>query len=170
VTPPSFDVQVPGANGMAASVMIKATSTMPGAYVAVALLTPVDGVLKGYPQAGRRATWAAGETWTIPIQNGGARAAEIFVYSGNQLVAQKRLILPPAGGQTVTSLQNADPYFALQQIAGRTGRPILVDSGLATPVTVDLTSGTPQQALDQAVKQMDVHPDSTASGVMSLTR
>jgi hypothetical protein len=172
VTPPSFDAQVPGADGMAADVTIRATSATPNASVAVALLTAVDGKLVGRPQVvGHASSWGAGEARLVPIPNGGARAAEIFVYSNNILVAQKRLILPPAAGtQAVSSLQKADPYFALQQIAGRTGQPILADSGLATLVTVDLTSGTPQQALEQAQSQMGARMSTTPHGVLNLTR
>ena len=157
---------------MAATVTIRATSSTPNASVAVALLTPVDGKLLGRPQVvARRAAWAAGEGWVVPIPNGGARAAEIFVYSGNTEVAQKRLILPPAAGtQAVTSLQNADPYFALQQVAGRTGQPILVDSGLATRVTLDVTRGTPQQALDQALTQVGGRQSTTPRGMLNLSR
>jgi len=87
VTAPSFDAQVPGADGMAATVTIRATSSMPSPSVAVALLTPSNGQLLGRPQVvGRWASWAAGESRAVPIPNGGARAAEIFVYSGNQLL------------------------------------------------------------------------------------
>src|SRR3954452_6157154 len=50
VTPPSFDVQVPGANGMAAAVTMTSTSTVPSAQIAVALLTVENGKLVGRPQ------------------------------------------------------------------------------------------------------------------------
>jgi hypothetical protein len=171
ITPPRFDAQVPGADGSAALVTITATSTIPNASVGVALLTPANGQLVGHAARVRGgAVWNAGQSWAVPIMNGSARAAEIFVYSGNTLISQKRLLLPPAEGQAVTSLQNADPYFALQQVAGRTGQPILVDSGLATPVTLDLTNVAPQQAIDQAITQIGARRDTTPHGVLNLSR
>ena len=172
VTAPSFDAEVPGMGGSPATVTITSTSATPNAEVAVAYLTASNGKLVGRPQVwGRRSAWAAGENWTIAISNGAARAVEVTVFSGNSQVAQKRLILPPAGNaQPVTALQNADPYFALQQVAGRTGQAILIDTGLTNPVTIDLTSVAPQQALGQALTQIGLPSGRTSRGVLNLTK
>jgi hypothetical protein len=172
VTAPSFDAQVPGVGGAAATVTITATSATPNAEVAVAYLTPSNGKLVGRPQVwGHRRAWAARESWTLAIPDGNARAVEVTVFSGNSQVAQKRLILPPAANATpVTSLQNADPYFALQQVAGRTGQAILIDTGLTNPVTLDLTSVGPQQALGQSLTQIGLPPGRTSRGVLNLTK
>jgi len=163
VTAPQFSVQVPGQYGAAATVTITATSNMPYASVALAYLTPSGQALVGRPaHFGQPHTLAAGQSIPVPIQAGGSTAVRITL-TCNHIPFTKVLLLPgtPAAGP----VQNADPYFALQQVASHTGQAMLVDGGLTTPVTLDA-----QQTPQSVVTQIGAHSSVEPSGVMDITR
>ncbi len=149
---PQFQVQVPGENGAAATVTVTATSELPNAMVWMAYETPVEQSLKGrlQPVTPRPRNLDASQSVPLTVQRGGASAVK-FVVRSNQAQFEKTLLLP--GGQAV-SVQNGDPYYALQQVADLTGQPLLVDAGLAGQVSLDLQSVAPQQALQQVLTQV----------------
>lgn len=171
VTPPQFTAQVP-TNGGPALVTITARAEMPYATVAMGYLTPrgetlvTHAVPVTHPQM-----LQTGQRISIPVQVGGPQtdhAAEIKVTS-NGSVFSKVLILP--GAAVVNApLQNADAYFALQQVAARTGQAMLVDTGLTATVTLDLPNTPPQQALQAVLDQIGAHQVQEPSGVVDVTR
>jgi hypothetical protein len=169
ITAPQFTVQVPGANGLAAVVTVTATSEMPYASAGRAYLTPLGERLVGQPSpAHDPQSLAVGQSFSVPIQAGAAYAVRINVDSMHNRFS-KVLIL--AGAPSVTGpIQTDDPYFALEQVANRTGRAMLVDAGWKDKVTLDLQSGTPDQALQSLLTQIGAHTSTETSGVIDITR
>jgi hypothetical protein len=161
---PQFTAQVPGLNGAAATVTITATSDMPYASLAMAYLTPEGQTLVGRPEhVGQPSTLAAGQSLKLDVPAGGSAAERITVTS-NRVPFSKVLILPGAPAAT-GPVQNADPYFALEQVAARTGQAMLVDAGWTTPVTLD-----PQQPLQSVLNQVRGRQSIEPSGVMDITK
>jgi putative zinc finger protein len=172
VTAPEFTAQVPGLNGAAATVTIQATSEMPYASVAMGYLTPsgTDLVTQLRPYT-KPQTMEAGQSISVPVQVSGPQsdhAAKINLNT-NGIAFSKVLILP--GAPVVNDkLQDADAYFVLQQIAARTGQPMLVDGGLTPRVTLDLQSITPDQALQSLMTQVGAQSAKETTGVIDITK
>lgn len=175
VTAPRFDVQFPGQNGAAATVTITTTSDMPNARVVLSYLTPAR---VGQELVGRREVWghpttlAAGQSFAIPVQAGGAQAVKIEVIAridAKDYPFEKVLLLPGAAQPTV-SLQDAGPYFALQQVAALTGQALLADGGLTGHVTTSLQSVAPQQALPVVLAQTGGRAVRQPNGTLAITR
>jgi hypothetical protein len=104
---------------------------------------------------------APGATYNIPLRTGGASAAKISVLTGN-VRFEKTVILPgapPAAG-------TGDAYLALQQLATREGRPMLVDAGLTAQQPFDLQTVTVQQVLEQTGARATVLPNN----VLAITK
>jgi hypothetical protein len=165
-TAPRFDVQFAGQG--AATVTVVATSDLPKARVWTGYLSAVDEALKGrtYPVTMPQ-TLQANQSITVPMPAGGAQAMKIQVMSGNDTF-EKVLLLPGAPLATAP-LTNGDAYFALQQVAARTGQPMLVDGGLGR-VTVDLQSLSPQQALQQVLAQTGTEAHPQSNNVVVITK
>jgi hypothetical protein len=168
-TPPQFAAQVPDPNGAAALVTVTATSDMPYASAAVAYLTPSGQTLVGRPLPVRNPlTVGAGQSFSVPIQAGGAYAARISVNSMGRTFS-KVLILP--GAPVVNgSIQTDDPYFVLEQIAARTGQAMLVNGDWKGTVSLDLQGTSPQQAQQSVLSQLGAHSVTEASGVIDITK
>jgi hypothetical protein len=171
VTPPQFTVQAPGPEGAAALVTITATSAVPGGGAAMGyLVTTPDGALRGpVRRFDQPSNWSPGHSEQVAVQSGGAHAALFRVFNGGNVIAEKTLILPGAAPLS-GPLQYVDPYVALQQVANRTGKAMLVDSGLTTPVTLDLQGAAPEQALQSVLSQIGARSVPEASGVIDITR
>jgi putative zinc finger protein len=169
VSAPQFSARVPGPDGAAAEVTVTATSDMPYASAAVALLMPSGQSLVGRPLPVRNPlTVSAGQSFSLPIQMGGVFAARVSVFSMGKTFA-KVLILPGAPAVAGT-IQTDDPYFVLEQVAARTGQAMLVDADLKAPITLDLQNASPQQALKSVLSQLEAQSTPGASGVINITR
>jgi hypothetical protein len=103
----------------------------------------------------------ANDTLNIPLRSGGATVAKITVWTG-EVKFEKTVILPGAPQVAGTG----DAYLALQQVATRTGRPLLVDAGLTAPAPFDLRSVTLEQVLHQTGARATVLPNN----VLAITR
>jgi hypothetical protein len=172
VTPPQFTAQAPGLNGAAATVTIQATSDMPYAAVAMAYLTPDGQRLVGRAtHVGVPRTLAAGQSLAVAVQDGrpmAAHAAKISVYSNRQTF--EKVVIWPGAPAAAGPMRNADAYFALLQVANRTGEAMLVDAGLTALVTLDLQSVTTQQALQSVLAQVGARSAPEATGVIDITK
>jgi hypothetical protein len=143
VNPPRFDLQISGQGG--ATVTVTAVSQIPTARIWMGYLVPSQGTLVARQNlVNQPRTMAQNDTFNIPLRSGGAVAAKISVHTGN-LRFDKTVILPGAPQVAGTG----DAYLALQQVATRTGRPMLVDAGLTAQAPFDLQSVTLEQVLDQ---------------------
>jgi hypothetical protein len=173
VTAPQFSVQVPGQNSYAATVTITATSDIPSPSVAM-------GGMYAVPNQGLRGSWTvidrkpakyAGQGWTVPIQAGGAHAFQVKVMTPERGGVREfaKVLLLPGTEAPVMSLQAADPYFALQQVANLTGQPMLVDGGLKQPVTLELQNLTQQQAMEQVLAAASARSTGLVNGVLMVS-
>lgn len=160
VSAPRFDVQFTGQG--AATVTVTATSELPTARIWMGYLVPAQGTLvTRQTLINKPHTMAANEAFTIPLRSGGANAAKISVLTGD-VRFEKTVILPGAPQAAGTG----DAYLALQQVATRTRRPLLIDAGLTAPVPFDLQSVTLEQVLDQTGARATVLPNN----VLAITK
>jgi len=161
-----FDVQFTGQG--AATVTVVATSTLPNARVWTGYLTPFEGSLVGNTRPRTTPqTLSANQSIAIPVPAGGDQAMKIQLISDDGRF-EKVLLLPGAPVATAP-LTNGDAYFAFQQIAARTGQPMLVDGGLGR-VSVDLQSLAPQQALQQILAQTGTEAHPQSNNVVVITK
>jgi hypothetical protein len=173
LTAPNFEVQYPGTSGVAANVSIVPTVEMQKARVWVTYLSPVENSkLVGHQQMmDQPRTLEANRPFTVPIMSGGSTAVRISVYvndQGTDKKFEKTLLLPAAASQAV-SVKQAQPEWALQQVADLTGQPILVDAGFVKLATLEVQGAQPQQALQQVVDQIGAKDTVSASGVHTIT-
>jgi hypothetical protein len=176
VTAPQFTAQVPGPNGQAAVVTVRATADMPYASAGAAYLTPFGQSLVGKPMPARNPqTMTVGQSFSLAVQAGAAYAVEINVDSvnsaGSRVTFAKVLILP--GVPAVPGpIQTDDPYFALEQVANRTGQAMLADAGWKwkDKVTLDLQGVNPKQALQSVLDQVGAHAVAETTGVVDITK
>jgi hypothetical protein len=153
VTAPRFDVEVSSQG--AVTVTVAATSELPTARIWMGYLVPARGTLVTRQSLiNQPRTMAANDTFNIPLRSGGATAAKISVLTG-KVRFEKCVILP--GSQPVAG--TGDAYLALQQLANREGRPLLVDAGLTAPAPFNMQSVTLQQVLEQTGARATVLPN-----------
>jgi hypothetical protein len=166
VAAPNFQVQLTGQSS--ATVTVTATSAMPGTRIVVTYLTPHADGLIGTPRVwtGRPISLPAGQSVSIPIAAGGARAVKIGVIArveDTDYPFEKTLVLPGAAPVTGST---KDPYLALQQVAAQSGQAMLVDTGLKLPTALDLQSVT----LEQVLAQTESQPQNLGGGVVAITK
>jgi hypothetical protein len=173
MTAPNFEVQYPGANGVAASVSIIPTVEMQKARVWVSYLTPMENSkLVGHQQMmDQPRTLEANRPFTVPIMSGGSTAVRISVFvndQGTDRKFEKTLLLPAAASQAV-SVKEAQPEWALQQVADLMGQPVLVDAGFLKLPSLSVQGAQPQQALRQVMDQIDAKDTVSSTGVHMIT-